>query len=66
MRKYKTSENVPDNLCYGVLNTTEPISRYTGQYQGQWAIFTPTGWMSDHVDDVMISLTLPQAMLVQQ
>ena len=63
IESYKSPQPVPDNLCYGPLNTT--TSRYTGTYQGKWTIFTSSGWMSDFVDEATIIITTTQSMLVR-
>ena len=58
LKRLDSLKSVPSNLCYGA--SDGPVPRYTGEYQGKWAIFTPGGWLSDYVDEAEIVMTLPQ------
>ena len=60
----ETEAAASDSLCSNTEGSTAP--RYTNQYQGPLAIFTPQGWVSDYAQAVNITIKMPQTMLVRK
>ena len=62
MQLLESNKTKPSSMCFGVLGAGVP--RYTNQYQGKWAIFSPEGWMSNEENEARIIIVLPQPMQV--